>query len=95
MTVFFITGDDGSDDGVGDGSAHVAYPGSEYGAVACGGSYITNVSGTSNKSLTTKLTFPLKVPGAPVGSPTVNVVCAFSAAISGGVGLVSLSILEP
>ena len=47
VTVFFITGDKGSDDGVGDGSAHVAYPGSEYGAIACGGSYIANVSGTS------------------------------------------------
>ena len=47
VTVFFITGDDGSDDGVGDGSAHVAYPASEYGAIACGGAYIANVSGSS------------------------------------------------
>lgn len=47
VTVFFISGDDGSDDGVGDGSAHVAYPGSEYGTITCGGSYIANVSGTS------------------------------------------------
>jgi len=47
VTVFFISGDDGSDDGAGDGSAHVAYPGSEYGAITCGGSYIANVSGTS------------------------------------------------
>jgi Pro-kumamolisin, activation domain len=47
VTVLFITGDDGSDDGVGDGSAHVAYPASEYGSVACGGTYIANVSGSS------------------------------------------------
>ena len=47
VTVFFITGDDGSDDGVGDGSAHVAYPASEYGAIACGGAYIANVLGSS------------------------------------------------
>ena len=47
VTVFFITGDDGSDDDVGDGSAHVAYPASEFGCIACGGTYISNVSGSS------------------------------------------------
>ena len=47
VTVFFITGDDGSDDDVGDGFAHVAYPASEFGCVACGGTYISNVSGSS------------------------------------------------
>ena len=47
VTVFFITGDDGSDDDVGDGFAHVVYPASEFGCVACGGTYISNVSGSS------------------------------------------------
>jgi Pro-kumamolisin, activation domain/Subtilase family len=47
VTVFFTSGDDGSDDGVGDGSAHVEYPAAEYGAIGCGGTYIANVSGSS------------------------------------------------
>jgi hypothetical protein len=47
VTVFFTSGDDGSDDGVGDGSAHIEYPGAEYGAICCGGTYIANVSGST------------------------------------------------
>lgn len=47
VTVFFASGDFGSDDFVGDGSAHVDYPSSEYGGIACGGTYIANVLGKS------------------------------------------------
>jgi Pro-kumamolisin, activation domain/Abnormal spindle-like microcephaly-assoc'd, ASPM-SPD-2-Hydin/Subtilase family len=47
VTVFFSSGDDGSDNGVGDGSAHCNYPASEDGVIACGGTYIANVSGKS------------------------------------------------
>ncbi len=47
VTVFFTSGDDGADDGVGDGNAHVNYPSSEYGGIACGGTYIANVVGTT------------------------------------------------
>jgi kumamolisin len=47
VTVFFTSGDQGSDDNVGDGSAHIEYPGAEYGGICCGGTYIANVSGSS------------------------------------------------
>jgi hypothetical protein len=47
VTVFFASGDDGADDGVGNGSAHIDYPGAEYGGICCGGTYIANVSGTT------------------------------------------------
>lgn len=39
ITVFVASGDDGSDCGVGDGSAHVLYPASDPGVTACGGTY--------------------------------------------------------
>ena len=44
VTVFFASGDDGADDGVGNGKAHIDYPGAEYGGICCGGTYIANVS---------------------------------------------------
>ena len=45
VSVFVSSGDDGSDCGVGDGSAHVEYPGSDQWVVCCGGTMITNVAG--------------------------------------------------
>jgi Pro-kumamolisin, activation domain/Subtilase family len=47
VTVFFTSGDDGADDGVGNGKAHIDYPGAEYGGICCGGTYIANVVGST------------------------------------------------
>lgn len=47
VTLFYTSGDDGSDDGVGDGSAHVDFPGSNPWVTCCGGTYIANVSGST------------------------------------------------
>jgi kumamolisin len=47
VSVFVSSGDDGSDCGVGDGVAHVEYPGSDPWVVCCGGTTITNVSGST------------------------------------------------
>ncbi len=43
MTVFASCGDKGSDSGVGDGKAHVQYPGSDPWVTSCGGTAIGNV----------------------------------------------------
>lgn len=47
VTVFAATGDYGSNCGQGDGVAHVLYPGSDPGLTACGGTSISNVSGST------------------------------------------------
>lgn len=47
LTVVVSSGDDGSDCGVGDGNAHVEYPASDPWATGCGGTYISNVSGSN------------------------------------------------
>jgi hypothetical protein len=47
VTVFAATGDYGSNCGIGDGVAHVLYPGSDPWLTACGGTSIANVSGTT------------------------------------------------
>jgi kumamolisin len=47
MSVFASSGDDGSDCGVGDGCAHVEYPGSDPYVVCCGGTTIANVAGST------------------------------------------------
>lgn len=44
ITVFASSGDKGSDDGVGDGAAHVQYPASDPWVTACGGTEITGTS---------------------------------------------------
>jgi hypothetical protein len=45
VTIFVSSGDNGSDCGVGDGKAHVLYPGSDPFVTCCGGTTISNVSG--------------------------------------------------
>ena len=47
VTVFNCTFDDGSNEYQDDGNAHVAYPCSDSWVTACGGTLITNVSGSS------------------------------------------------
>ena len=47
VTVFCSAGDEGSDNFQGDGHAHVLYPSSDPWVTACGGTVITNVSGSS------------------------------------------------
>lgn len=47
MTIFAASGDSGSSCGVDDGKAHVLYPASDPGVTACGGTSISNVSGSS------------------------------------------------
>jgi len=47
VTVFVSAGDHGSDCGVGDKKAHVLYPGSDPYVTSCGGTSISNVSGTT------------------------------------------------
>ena len=47
ISVFVSSGDDGSDCGVGDGQAHVEYPGTDKFVVCCGGTTITNVAGST------------------------------------------------
>jgi hypothetical protein len=47
ITVFFSSGDHGSDVVVGDGQAHVKFPSSSPWVTTCGGTVITNVSGSS------------------------------------------------
>jgi len=47
VTVFAASGDSGSSCGMGDGKAHVLYPASDPGVTACGGTSISNVSGSS------------------------------------------------
>jgi hypothetical protein len=47
VTVLIATGDNGTNQGVNDGSAHVQYPSSDPWALACGGTYIANVSGST------------------------------------------------
>jgi kumamolisin len=47
ITVLVATGDQGSECSVKDGQAHVEYPASDPGVIACGGTTIENVSGTS------------------------------------------------
>ena len=47
VTVFFSSGDNGSDCQQGDGHAHVIYPSSDPWVTSCGGTVITNVSGSS------------------------------------------------
>ena len=46
VTVFVSSGDTGSDCGVGDGKAHVEYPASDPFVTCCGGTTISNVSGS-------------------------------------------------
>jgi kumamolisin len=46
VTVFCASGDNGSDDGVGDGRSHVDFPASSPNAVACGGTHLEG-SGSS------------------------------------------------
>lgn len=45
VTVLVSSGDHGSDCGIGDGKAHVLYPGSDPYVTSCGGTSISNVSG--------------------------------------------------
>ena len=52
VTVFASSGDDGSDDGVGDGAAHAEYPASDPWVTACGGTAVTYVSSTSPYTFT-------------------------------------------
>lgn len=47
VTVCIASGDTGSDSKVGDGNAHVQYPGSDPWVLSCGGTTIGNVSGGS------------------------------------------------
>jgi len=47
VTVFAASGDQGSDCQIGDGYAHVIYPGCDPYVTSCGGTEIENVSGTS------------------------------------------------
>ena len=47
VTVCIASGDTGSDSKVGDGNAHVQYPGSDPWVLSCGGTTIGNVIGTS------------------------------------------------
>lgn len=47
MTIFVASGDNGSDDGAGDGSAHVDFPASSPHVVACGG---TSLPGPTSES---------------------------------------------
>ena len=47
VTVFAASGDDGSNCQVGDGKAHVYYPASDPWVTCCGGTTISNVSGSS------------------------------------------------
>jgi kumamolisin len=47
VTVCIASGDTGSDSKVGDGHAHVQYPGSDPWVLACGGTTIGDVAGTS------------------------------------------------
>ena len=47
ITIFVSSGDHGSDCGVGDKKAHVLYPGSDPFITSCGGTSISNVSGSS------------------------------------------------
>jgi kumamolisin len=47
VTVFVACGDSGSDSGVGDGFAHVSYPGSDPWVTSCGGTTVGDVSGSS------------------------------------------------
>ena len=47
VTVCIASGDTGSDSKVGDGNAHVQYPGSDPWVLSCGGTTIGNVVGTS------------------------------------------------
>ena len=47
VTVFAASGDYGSGCGIGDGKAHVLYPASYPGVTSCGGTTISNVSGSS------------------------------------------------
>jgi kumamolisin len=47
ISVFVSSGDDGSDCGVGDGLAHVEYPGTDKWVVCCGGTVISNVAGST------------------------------------------------
>lgn len=47
ITVFIASGDTGSDSKVGDGNAHVQYPGSDPSITSCGGTTVGNVSGAS------------------------------------------------
>jgi hypothetical protein len=47
VTIFAASGDSGSSCGIGDGKAHVLYPASDPGVTACGGTSISNVSGSS------------------------------------------------
>jgi hypothetical protein len=47
ITVLIASGDTGSDSKVGDGKAHVQYPGSDPWVTSCGGTTVGNVSGSS------------------------------------------------
>jgi len=47
VTIFAASGDSGSGCGIGDGKAHVLYPASDPGVISCGGTSISNVSGSS------------------------------------------------
>lgn len=47
ITVLAASGDDGTNVGINDGSAHVSYPASDPWVLACGGTYTANVIGTS------------------------------------------------
>ena len=47
VTIFVSSGDAGSSCGVGDGKAHVLYPGSDPYVTCCGGTTISNVSGAN------------------------------------------------
>ncbi|MGA2119364.1 MAG: S53 family peptidase [Bryobacteraceae bacterium] len=47
VTVFAASGDDGSSCQISDGQAHVNYPGSDPWVTSCGGTTISNVSGTT------------------------------------------------
>jgi kumamolisin len=46
-TIFISSGDNGTDDGQGDGQAHVEYPASDPYVTACGGTVISNVAGNT------------------------------------------------
>jgi kumamolisin len=47
ITVFVASGDHGSNCGINDQKAHVSYPGSDPWITSCGGTILTNVSGSS------------------------------------------------
>jgi len=53
VTVFCSSGDDGSNGAVGDGNAHVYYPGCDPWVTSCGGTSITNANWTSNTTAST------------------------------------------